>query len=238
MSDFDFHIPHAGRVVKLTAPASQQLKLQGDGSIGINWDPEDKAAMQVEVRARVESTSVPVDEIPLIRWSSEVTHGHAVWTEPAQTQKELAQLVPSLDYALPGRGMVWRTSSRRFTITFRNAGELGTGDDIASSKLLVSILPVWGGLVDVYPYAHVSQNIPASNLQRNVFPMTAREWRLMTVLGRPVTAAAIDIQLSGVTGQPLPGGGSVDAADYSDWQPIPFDAAFWIPNGTVYAAYR
>ena len=89
----------------------------------------------------------------------------------------------------------------------------------------------------MYPYGATSQPQPAAAATLNVFPMTAREWRVLDQLGRPFAAGVQTVGFAGVNGVIF--AAAVDAADYADWQPIPFDAAAWgasAPN--VYAAYR
>ena len=129
--------------------------------------------------------------------------------------------------------MVWRNGVRQFRITFFAAGT-AAGATLGEAVLQVSILPVWAGLVDTYPYA--DSKAVQSFTTVAPFPMTAREWRVQNLSGLPIPFGGATIAFAGVNGAPFVGG---DASLYADWQPIPFQAAGWGTGAPgVYAAYR
>lgn len=222
-------VPFGARMVELSGPSSQEFELNGKGRQLIAWEPRGSEAFELEVRARLTSNAAANEDIPVVRFSVEASAGNAVWTEPPE---ERPGTTPYLDFAVPARGMVFRVAARQFRITFFVVGT-NAGGPIAKSKLLVTILPVWSAKLDIYPYAATQQPVGGAN----VFPMTAREWRVQDQFGRPFAPAVATIGLLGVNGVLF--APAIDAADYAEWQPIPHDAAAWgATTVAVYAAYR
>jgi len=227
-------VPFAGRMVNVNSPSSQQFDLRGDSgeasAVTIAWEPQGREAFEVEVRARIMGNDGGVDEFPIVRWKTETGAGQAVWKEPFETPNGTTLNVPG--FAVPARGMVWRNGARQFRISFFNAGT-ASGSSFGQATLQVTILPVWAGLVDTYPYADSRAVV---TLTGTPFPMTAREWRLMDLRGLPLAPAAVTLAFIGVNGAPFAGG---DASLFGDWQPIPFEAAAWAADTPgVYVAYR
>lgn len=220
-------VPFGGRVVTLNSPSSQQFTLEGTGEKIIAWEPTDKEAMQVEVRARIMSTDAAQEEFPMVRWRTEVSAGNAVWKEPFQVPTDTTQV---RNFSVPARGMVWRTGARQFRIGFTWDGDNASQAN-GRAVLQVSILPVWGTEVDTYPYAETGAR---NDLNGYPFPMTSREWRLCNQNGLPVAPGSVLVFL-GIGGAIF---GVTDPADYADWRPIPFDAVAWGSSAGVYAAYR
>lgn len=224
-------VPFGARMVELSGPSSQEFELHGKGQQVIAWEPGGSEAFELEIRARLLSNSAANEDIPVVRFSVEASAGNAVWSEPP---KERPGTVPYGAFAVPARGMAFRVAARQFRITFFVAGQ-NSGTTIAKSSLLVTMLPVWSGKLDVYPYSATVQ--PTGGTTVNVFPMTAREWRVLDQAGRPFVPAIQTISLLGVNGVVF--APAVDAADYADWQPIPHDAAAWGASANaMYAAYR
>jgi len=216
-------ISQAGRVITLRGPSSQTLDLQGSGAAGavastvLEWAPEDRGASEVEIRARIVSTTALLGIEPIVRWFSEIGHGDQVWREPTPVLPVIAG-APYLDYGLPARGMSWRVTSRQFRIGFHNQGTLG-GAPVVRTTVQVSVLPAWGAFWPVYPYQHLA--VPFLGHQQP-FPITAREFKLTDLAGLPLALLAVSTTLIGLNGGLL----SVqDGALYADWTPVPHLAA-------------
>lgn len=222
-------VPFGGRVITLNSPSSQQFTLEGTGEKIIAWEPTDREAMQVEVRARIMSTDAAIETFPMVRWRTEVSAGNAVWKEPFQVPAATTQ---SRNFAVPARGMVWRTGARQFRIGFTWDGDNASAAN-GQAVLQVSILPVWGTEVDTYPYAETGAR---NDLNAYPFPMTAREWRLYDADGLPIDPAdGLVVLFVGLGGALF---GVNDPALYADWRPVPFDAVAWGSSAGVYASYR
>ena len=106
--NFPNSIAQAGRVIELRAPSSQTLDLQGSGVPGavgavvIEWSPQDRGATEVEIRARIVSTTATLGIEPLVRWFSEIGHGDQVWREPTPVLPIITGS-PYLDYSVGGK---------------------------------------------------------------------------------------------------------------------------------------
>lgn len=230
-----------GRTIVLDAPSSQTLILKGSevaalaagtvaGWVDFNWTPQDKGASEVEIRARIVSTSAVLGIEPIVRWYAEFGHGDQTWRDPTPVLPSIAGS-PYLDYGLPGRGMSWRITARQFKIGFRTQGTLG-GAAVAETRIQVSALPGWGAFWPVYPYQQLA--VPFSAVQQP-FPITAREWRLQTLTGVAIAPGAIAITLIGINGGLI---AVVDAALFAEYRPIPHLAAGWVAAAACEAAYR
>lgn len=232
-------LPFGGRVIQMGAPSSQQFKLSGSGEasgVSLMWQPEGREAFEIEVRARIMGNIGAVEDIPVIRWKTELGAGSAVWKEPFPVRTP--PVTGSPGFAIPARGMVWRTASRQFRISFFS-DNTQSGNPLTEATLQVTMLPVWSGQTpDAWAYGDTAQfGILAAGGAVSPFPMAAREWLVQTMVGVPYAAGANAMAFVGVNGTVF-GPGS-DAADYADWRPIPFDAAGWaavLP--ATYAAYR
>ena len=240
---------HGSEVVHLRGPGAQELALKGDdaaaaaltppalnGGVVFAWEPEggedDEHRSAVEVRARIVSSDGLIGDIPVVRWSIEVTELDAVWKEPMPAA-DLVAGTTMLDYSLPARGMAWRVPVSQFRIAFRNQGMLASATPLLKSTIKVTVLPVWGGFEDRYPYTYLA--FPVAGVQ-HPFPMTAREWRLVDSEGVPFAAGSgIVILFVGILGALF---GASAAEDYADFQPIPHDAVAFGTDSPVYAAYR
>lgn len=234
-------IAFLGNEVVLRAPASLSFDLQGV-AVGaeqiLTWDPVDKQAMTLEVRARILGTNVGNALIPIVRWWSEVSHGEKVWREPPPFAQ--AAGVEFQDFGLPGRGMTFRVNSRRFRIGFRNDGarnDVGiiVPPDPIKNTLAVSVLPVCTP-GDAYPPS-TYQTLDAIGS----FPMTAREWRVMGLDGLQQGGTGPDALFWAVSGYQFD---DANQTLYDEWMPIPHDAAGFSFNAGAppppgnYAAFR
>jgi hypothetical protein len=224
-------VPFNARMVTLGSPSSQQLTLQGIGPKVIAWEPTGKEAFEVEVRARIMSNNQAAENFPIVRWWTETSAGNAVWKERFPVPADTTQ---SQDFRIPARGMVWRTGARQFRIAFYCDGVTANQAALVNAVLQVSILPVWGTTVDTYPYQDGGP-LNAADPAYQPFPITAREWKLQTVLGVPFAPAAQGTVFFGLNGAFFLG---ADASAYADWQPIPFEAVGWAAPLDSYAAYR
>lgn len=225
-------VPFNGRMVTLRSPSSQQFQLSGIGPQVIAFEPEDTEAFEIEVRARLMSNSGAQEDFPVVRWWTETSAGNAVWKEPFTTPTDTTQID---SFAIPARGMVWRTGARAFRIGFYVEGTT-SGAVIDAAVLQVSIMPVWDSTVDTSPYQDSNARLLTPPKARP-FPMTAREWRVYDSTGLPFAPALTTVAFVGLNGAVFPYVG-VDAALYGDWQPIPFDAVAWAGPAGIFAAYR
>ncbi len=223
-------IPFNGRMVTLRGPSSQQLQLSALGPQVVAFEPENSEAFEVEVRARLMSTSAATETIPIARWWTEVSAGNSVWKEPFPTPTDLIQVA---SFAIPARGMVWRTSARQFRIAFFLDGSTA-GSSVTNGVLQVTVMPVRGGVVDSYPFQD-SASFLETPPRAHPFPMTAREWKVTGATGLPVTPAGSLITFITNGGLPY---AATDATEFGDWNPIPFDAVAWAAPSGIYAAYR
>ena len=217
----------------MNGPASQNLILQGDAlenSIILAYEPKNKEAAELEIRARLVAADGAIGEIPVVRWFTETSHGDAVWREPQPTFP-IVSGTPVLSYSLPARGMTWRTAARQWRIGFRNQSMI-TGAPLLLSTVQVTVLPVWGAWVDRYPYTHLA--LPVAGVVQP-YPLTAREWRLRDAFGLPLALGAASIIQNGLLGALF---GPTDGALFSDFSPIPHDAAGWAADVPVYAEYQ
>lgn len=231
MSGYD-KMPFGGKVITLAGPASQELDLGGVAQVILAWEPKDKSAHEIEVRARIVNITDPDSEgDPEVEWSMEVGHGSDVWREPSLSKT--SQALKMKNFTLPGRGMIWRIASRWFRIGFANVGAFATSE--AKSIVQVSFLPVWGEHSGVRPYIYRAA-ISVAN-EQHPFPIAAREFRIQNPnSGLPFVAAVTDILFIGVTGNFLD---TVDVTNYGDFHPIPHAAAgFRIISAAVDVAYR
>jgi hypothetical protein len=230
-----WRIHHGGKAILLNGPASQSLDLEGSGAEAtakeLVWEPKNKQANEIEVRARLVSSSGNIGDIPIVRWFSETSHGDSVWREPAPTLPIIAG-TPVVDHSLPARGMSFRVTARQFRIGFRNQGMI-TGAPLVRTKVQVSILPGWGAFPPIYPYQQIV--LPFGATVQQPFPITAREWKLTDITGQPLALGAVAITFVGILGALF---GITDAALYDDFAPIPHDAAAFVASAPCYVSYR
>lgn len=229
--DFDT-IVFGGRPIRLASPGSQELILTGVATEILAWEPKDKGAHEIEVRARIVDVLNPEPEsAPEVRWFIEVGHGSDVWREPPLS-KTLQQLTMQ-DFTLPGRGMIWRVATRFFRIGFHNAGP--TAGPGRTFKVQVTFLPVWGEHSGVRPYVY---RAPVNGVtDQHAFPIAAREFQIVDpATSRPPGPGVATITFVGITGDVS---ALIDVDDYSDFRAIPHEAAgFLIADAEMVVVYR
>lgn len=217
-------IPFGGRVITLRSPAAQTLELPRtvagapQSSKVLAWEPDDKEAMTVEVRARMVATSAPATVIPVVTCYLEVGHGHRVWTEPGEPQRGADLDVEA--FSLPGRGIVLSLSARQLRIGFQNAG--GTqGENVESTTVAVSFNPrccANGAAGSVFPSDFLFPE------QVKAFPMGAREFRCSEQDSTNVPGGGPNIDFFSVSGFEF----SANQSQLDNgWWPIPHEAAFY-----------
>ncbi len=229
-----WRIAHGGKPIILNGPASQILELEGSGEEAtakeLTWEPKDKQANEIEIRARLVSTSGNIGEIPIVRWFSETSHGDSVWREPPDVMPIISG-TPYVEHSLPARGFSIRVTARQFRIGFRNQSMI-TGAPLERTKVQVSILPGWGAFPPIYPYQQIC--FPVVDVQQP-FPITPREWKLTDITGQPLALGAVAIVFAGIIGGVF---GATDGALYADFGPIPHDAAAFLASAPCYVSYR
>jgi len=214
--------------VKLRGPMSQQFTLADTTRLQLAWEPQHRSQHEIEVRGRIIATDAVIGTRPLCRWSAELAHGDAVWTDPQPAIQQIAG-TPMLAYSMPARGFVFRTNAREFRLAVQNAGDT-LGGVVTRMDVLLSILPCSGMHIPVYPRSDIG--IPAAGVIRP-FPIGATEWKLSTDAGLPLAAGGV--VLTGIAGALI---GPIAGPAAADWIPIAHDAVGWTPDSTMYAHYR
>ena len=230
-----WQVNHGAKPIVLNGPASQILELEGSGAEAtakeLTWEPKDKQANEIEVRARLVSTSGNIGDIPIVRWFSITSHGDSVWREPPDVMPIISG-TPYVNHSLPARGFSFRVTARQFRIGFVNQGMI-TGAPLDRTKVQVSILPGWGAFPPSYPYQQIV--FPFGATVQQPFPITPREWKLTDITGQPLALGAVAITFAGIIGGLF---GATDGALYADFSPIPHDAAAFLASAPCYVSYR
>lgn len=223
------HTSSSHSVVSLDGTAGDVLLAQGDGVIAYEWSPEDRRALDLELRARVVDTSAGLGETPIVRYRMEQGHGDRSWSIPDPPFGIVSGTL-SADPILPGRGLLLRFTSRRVQITFHGGFNLA-GGAVAFNKIGVSVQPATGPRAPTFP---VTLAVPALV---NPFPMGAREFRIRDVDGQPFSLGAAALVFSSLVGQLLL---VIDVltGGFGDWQPIPVLAVAFTPSVAMQAEYR
>lgn len=226
------------QVVSLRAAASAVLNLSSDSTSvtgsdkysEIEWAPEGgRPAQPVEVRARAIGFqgNFGLNPQPIIRWRMLFGHGTAVWQDPQLQNPGI--LRASVDYTIPGRGLMFRLTTRELKLQFRNAGNAGgTVPVLTNIQLQVTIQPVGASQFDAQQYEQQRTNVVDPTV-RNQFPFSAREWRLRGESGLAIPAGPV-VSFFSMTG---PVFATEPCASYADWAPIPAPANSWNINAVV-----
>lgn len=214
----------------LRAPASQTLSLAEGESKRVAWEPDDRFAGAVEMRAFVVGGGVPnVGLTPIVSVVLEYGHGDTALTEPLPGSSAGAVYT---SYVLPGRGFVLVRPAREARLTVHFLQMVGAVPAVGSIAVLVSFHPV-ASLKEARPVcATLALSLGA------VTPVAAEacEWRWSDPLtGAPFVAAAASVDLLGVFGEVL---ATVDPATFADWTPIPVFTAAVLPDTFAQVAYR
>jgi hypothetical protein len=242
---------HQGPIetTKLRGPSSQLLTLPrvvfpaayvpGVGPVTIQWLPEDRRALELELRCEIVSSTAgtaanlpdptAIGDQPLIYYRLEIGHGKAVYTRPSGPTKAVST-THEQDYVLPIRGLYLRLSTRELKLTLYSPGVFNIPPmpvthptPCKQSVVRVSFQPVLdSGSAPTFPRgdAHFA---PSAAYAPGVkqFPMEANEWRVRKLNGLPFAAGVTSLVFVGLNGGALALGGLTDAASFADWTPIP-----------------
>lgn len=217
----------------LRAPSSIVLEIPLTGEKTFSWEPKQRDAAEVEVRARIlAATGLVLGQIPIVRMLWAIGHGKSVWTEPPPNQPIIVGS-PTLPFTLPARGVCTRLSTRELQVTFRFQGLLSGVAPVGSSvKVEISCQPV---LCSTRPtLIHELGAFPVAGVIQP-FPVEASEWRLSDDIGLPLLLGAVAVIPVGIYGALL---GVADGSAYADWRPIPHDAIGWVGSAVHYAQFR
>lgn len=253
MTNPNLSLPHAGSVVttKLRGNPGEILTLPGPAVGGapynplmLQWNPEDRRALEVELRARIVEIQfvgggIAASCMPNVRWYVELGHGSTVWTRPS---KPLVTGTTIKTHLLPARGLMLRASVREMKFFVGvdpfpadNIVFAGLGGTIAQVKVQVSYQPVVSQLA-AWPRQDVT--IGGEIFQ---FPMEANEFRVRDQNGQAFGGGAgPGFVFIGPTVGPL----FASTADlYADWSPIPDVANSWemaaiAPSTVALVEYR
>lgn len=237
------HIAHgqANSIATLDGQAGDTLLLQGVGELYYEWSvgaqelerPEaeleadkfkrarsrayKRQALDLELRARIVSTTTTELKSPVIRWRLEWGHGATIMEYPPTRQ----QSVSAAQYQgaiLPARGLTLRLSARQLRIYMTGGFDLQEGD-VAASSVMVSVQPSVASQRLTVPY----QQLILGDVQQ-AFPGNADEFRIRRADSRPFFAGACAVTMLGILDEPL-SVSDVAAAGFGDWSPIPPMAA-------------
>lgn len=205
-------IPFSGGVVELRGSSSQTLTLDNNEPVLVKWEPLDRIALDVEVRASIQQYNGLDDRYNTppawIRYQSHVGHGRSIWIEPPDLPVRAnfgGSVEPKqiLWPVMPARGLCLRQTSRELSIAFRNSGFYGReylDRDLAGGAktvlteggfsvptfpivtLTVSIQPVYG--LDTALSYRYAHWTPSDWGKVIAFPAGAREWRLFDLQGQ------------------------------------------------------
>lgn len=242
-----------GSEIKLRGPSGLILELVSNGQRQFQWAPEDKRALDVELRAFiVDYGPVPpgpdAPDPPVVRFGMTFGHGVQTWNHPIATPYGLAGTIGgaqiTVPWVLPARGLVMRMSCRELFFSLQSPSKLvdpATGP-WPYTKVQVSIQPVHSARLPAIARQQYGMTAPpAGSFYLETFPPEATEFRLFDNQGRPFAAGADLITFQDLGGGQL--GAGVDVALYATFQPIPVNAIGWSagtpdPTVGVSAEYR
>lgn len=236
-----YEIPHGlgDSVAVLDGRPGDEVKLEGEGGIGYyEWSTRRRAALDLEVRARIVGTTAPIGTTPVVHFALELGHGAITWNLPVPPLPVISGTRHELPI-LPGRGLLLRVSARRLKLTFIAGVDLD-GDAVDTIKLAVSVQPSGGDRccnADAYAqYGDPALGPPPPHLQP--FPMGAREFMLRTYdTSERFENNDCAVIFSSLAGELF---GPVDAfsAGYGDWTPIPVHAVALLTDVACEVLYR
>jgi hypothetical protein len=210
---------------ELRGPSAQLITLQGPAArVAIQWLPEDRRVLDVEVRMRVVGTRGFIfgDFPPVVEYSVQLSQGLYVWSEPPINYPVSNDTTfPIANTVLPARGVVFRAPTREMSITLAAPRVLfgGVMPPDHTTIVSVSFAPSSGMFLDVWP-KHSMFDFLAPQHNDPSFPIAANEWRVSNFQsGDPMTVGS-------VTYATLTGGvlGSTALASLADFRPIPVHA--------------
>lgn len=241
-------LPYVGAsdVVFLRGPSAQLLNLEGTGPKQIQWAPEDRRAMDIEIRARI----VNIDGIdplvpepqdpPLVRWNIEVSHGQYVWHDPLLQLPYHGAPQSIQQSAMPARGLQFRVTSRETRMQFQMQGTVKgvRVPPFPAVTVSLSFIPVIGETLPLYPTQNFGNAFSVSDPAFGDtigIPASATEFRVFDADGKPFAAVG-GLTFVGLVSD-LYGTGTL--ATYANFTPIPFNAVGMF-SGThdIYVEFR
>jgi len=205
---FPHGLNHSHEVLR--GAAGDSLIVRESGFDSFVWEPEDRRALDLELRLRlvsVQDTAAYV--IPQARFKMTFGHGDVSWQIPPRPAIAVAGAVEFLPI-IPARGLVFRLSARQLQIDVFN--------NVATQilKCNVSVQPQHS-CCGPTPYVQLGQD--------DWLPMDAKEMRVRRPDGSVFAAATALIQFFSLNGLGVTAAIDPTTTGWSDFQPIPPQAA-------------
>lgn len=229
--------------VRVRGPYGQILTLEGSGPRSLQWAPETRDALELEVRARVvdygPDPGFP-SIAPLVRYRLTYGHGQLTLQDPIVCPFTIEGGIDAYTQTvLPARGTVFRVAARELEIAFFQPSKIDNAIAWPQVHVAVSVLPVYSPQ-GVKPQQHYTATAPLPGgvgLPIEPFPAWATEFRCFDDQGRPFAAGAGNMTFITLGGE-LIAPPSVGVAEYATFQPIPVQAAAWGPPVPCGVEYR
>lgn len=218
------HLPFGeGGTVHLRGPSGQVITIDSNGTKQIEWTPDDRRALEVEVRAAVIARA-PLPLLPfqdvIVRAQIQIGHGKVNFTSPAIADAEQVFTYTSENWILPARGALWRLSTRELRITFQAVQMTDGSPPPAHTSIQVSIQPCSGMTRPLVPQSNYFSGQAESPVAICMFPMEANEFRVFrTDTGLPFAAGTDVLTLLSPR---FGSSGPQDPANYGVFRPIPW----------------
>ncbi len=224
-------------IVELRGQSGLILELQKDGPKVIQWAPDDKRALEVELRMHIVDweRTIAFPQPPLVRWKFTYGHGVQTWNVPIALPPSLASTAVNYEQALlPQRGIVVRHSVRELKIEPRALARWdidapGSGPTLpapAYTKVQISLEPVYSEDQQPPNRQEFVYGNPAGTSQFHTFPAEANEFRVFNLIGRPFALGVSTFRFTDLGGTAI--SAAVDSSLYGTFTPIPPGAAQWI----------
>jgi hypothetical protein len=227
--------------VGLRGPYGQILTLEGDGQRSLQWAPEHRDALELEVRARIvdygPDPGFP-SVAPLVRFRLTYGHGQLTLQDPFLCPFTLQGGIDAYTQTvLPARGTVFRVAARELEISFFQPCKIDSTAAWPQVHVAISVLPVYAPAT-VVPRQHYTATLPLpAGLPIEPFPPWATEFRCFDDQGRPFAAGTGNMTFFTLGGA-LIAAPSVGIEQYATFQPIPVQAAAWGPPVPCGVEYR
>lgn len=243
-------LPFNGSIcdLHLGMPVGDRIRAQGNfysehTLAEIAWLPDERLASEVEMRMNVISANPPAGKAPVIRYKIEYGHGDSTVTLPPQINTSFVAsdvILAKIFHLLPSRGRVMRLSARQIRIKIALVGTHdGTAWPTPQALVQISFNPCSGMHVPSAANEESLLTVAADPMHFASWPSDANEFRLRRENGTPFPAATATMVFGGLNSY-LNGGN--DAANYSDWSPIPAFSQWWSVGAgagvSVLAQYR
>lgn len=195
----------------LRGAAGDTLDLSEGGFSSFVWETEERRALDLELRIRIVAVKDTAPYVvPNVQYRLDFGHGDKSWKVPPLAAVPTLGTLQATMF-LPARGIVLRLSARQLQVDVKN---LVTTQLV---KVDVSVQPSRAP-ISAIPYVQLGTD--------NWLPMDARYLRVRQPSGSVFAAAAATIQFFTLNGQALTLPVDPTTTGWSEYQPIPPQAAF------------